>query len=116
MVSARTLAPGYERYATAFNDHYGTGYWRTELAIVRIYMAWIESFWCDDGPLEPSAEADAISGGGGSPLVRWYDSGPAILGYLAGVEGCYNVPAVEAPPAIEYRPSKVARNNCGQPL
>ncbi len=100
MVYAEELAARYERYAAVFNDHYGTRHWRGEVAAVRPFMEWIESFWRDDAPPEPITDPDAISLDRGDAIVRWYDAGTSLLGYTADPEGCYQVRAADASPAI----------------
>lgn len=109
MVSARQAAERYDRYAAVFRDHYGTGRWRTELANVRIFMAWIESSWWDDGPIEPASQPDAISSDGEHDLVRWYDGELAVLGYpvVTGVRGCYQVLATDSAPPLGQRSSRM---------
>jgi hypothetical protein len=89
MVYAEQLAGRYEHYAVGLDHHYGTRHWRGELAAVRTFMVWIESFWNDDGPSEPPARPDAVSLAGRRGTVRWYDAGSAVLGYPSDLDGCY---------------------------
>ena len=100
MVSAQQLAVRYEEYAAVLDDHYGTRDWRHELAAVRIFMAWIESFWHDDAPPEPAVHPDAVSVGDRSAIIQWYDDGSAVLGYPTDLPGCYRVPTIDAVPAF----------------
>ena len=105
MVCAQQLAVRYERYATVLDRHYPTCHGRGELAAVRTFMAWIESFWGDDAPPEPTTCPDAISIGPQEAVVRWYDAGSAVLGYATDLVGCYRVPVADAPPAVSARPA-----------
>lgn len=99
MTSAQQLALRYDQYATMLRGRSGAPMTRAGLAAVRGFMAWIEAWWWDDCPPEPATPPDAISGGGWEP-VRWYEAGEVILGYSAGQEGCYRVPAAAAAPAL----------------
>ena len=108
MTSAHQVAARYDRYAAVVRDGYGTAHWRRELAAVRAFMTWIESFWWDDAPPEPATGPDAVSADAGLGPVRWYDSGGTVLGYAPGLDGCYQVPAADAPPALGRRPAVTA--------
>lgn len=99
MVSAQQVAARYEQSAAVLDHHYAAWHRWGEVAAMRAFMAWIDSFWWDDAPPEPAALPDAVSGGQQS-TVRWYDSGTAVLGYPANLQGCYQVPAADAPPAL----------------
>ena len=105
MISPQRLAVRYEQYAAVLNHHNGTRQWRCELAAVRVFRAWIESFWHDDAPPEPADHPDAVSFGDRAAIVRWYDADSAILGYPTDLSGCYRVPAIDAVPASEAHPS-----------
>ncbi len=105
MISPQQLAVRYEQYAVILDRHYGTRQWRCELGAVRVFMAWIESFWHDDAPPEPKVHPDAVSIGDRAAIVRWYDTGSSILGYPTDLSGCYRVPAIDAVPALRAHPS-----------
>lgn len=91
-VAARALAGAYARHAAAC--------WRGDPG-ARAFSAWLEAFRDPDLPPPPARPPDALSphAAAGHGL-RWYATGPAVLGYLPGGGG-YRVPLAEAarPPA-----------------
>ena len=105
MVTAQHLAGRYDVYVAALHAALRRG--RPGAPPLQHFMVWIEGCWRDEGPPEPAAPPAAVSAGGWG-TVRWHEAGGAIRGYVPGLEGCYEVAAEPAPPALA-RPAPVRR-------
>jgi hypothetical protein len=92
------LAATYERCVTNLNND-GV----TEPLNLR-FAGWLAGCWRYDGPPEPVWPPQAISSThNGFQAMRWYTRGDTVYGYVAGVRGCYTVPAtgsIGLPPGL----------------
>ena len=100
MTSAAELAARYDRYLAVLRARHAAGRPGRGLGGVLAFMAWIEGWWEDEAPPEPSGPPAAVSGVGGVGAVRWHETGAVILGYAPDLGGCYRVPADAAPPSL----------------
>ena len=92
MPAALRLARSYDQAVAAS--------WRGDEAARRAFAAWLAPFWRPDGPPEPGDAPAAVSVlGAGGRGIRWYDAGPAVVGYVPGRGGCYRVPVAATPGA-----------------
>jgi len=96
MVDVRQLAHRYDEYLDSFHRVLAP---RGECAAVRPFMAWVEGYWRDDAPPEPTAPPAAVSAGAWG-IVRWHQAEDALRGYVPGSAGCYELPRDATPPAV----------------
>ncbi len=91
MLSPRILAGLYDLHLAAV--------WRGHESS-DMFGDWLEARWCAGAPNEPDAPPEAVSVlGGAGAGIRWYATGDAIVGFVAGrPRGCYVVARNEHPP------------------
>jgi hypothetical protein len=88
---ACALALSYLRWASAC--------WRGD-TLAPVFATQLGACWRPALPPKPAGRADAISPhGGGGRGIHWYHTDEAVLGYIPGVAGGYQVP-VEAIPQL----------------
>jgi hypothetical protein len=94
MTSPHELARAYDRYAAAI--------WRGDETEVRVFAAWLERYWADEGPAELANQPYAVSVlGGAGAGIRWYARGKKIVGYVGRrPRGCYQIPVDATPPPL----------------
>lgn len=93
MTGAHDLALRYDQYVSAL--------WRGDTAAAHAFGAWMEAHWRGDGPPEPDSCPDALSVcGGAGKGIRWYTTTTAVLGYVSGRRGCYQVAITAVPPIL----------------
>lgn len=100
MVEASQLAHRYDEYLVVL--HAALARRRQGLGRVRTFMEWVEGYWREDVPQEPTAPPVAVSAGGWG-VVRWHEGDGLIRGYVPGLSGGYEVPIDAAPPAVGGR-------------
>jgi hypothetical protein len=65
------------------------------------FAAWLDPFWQDIAPPEPSLPPAAVSRlGGGYRGIRWHETPAALLGYVPGSHGCYRIPLAAVAPSL----------------
>jgi hypothetical protein len=94
---AQALALAYLRYASAC--------WRGEM-LAPVFATRLGAYWSPALPPAPAGGADAISPhGGGGRGIHWYQTGQAVIGYVPGAEGGYQVPVSAIPQLVRCAPS-----------
>jgi hypothetical protein len=73
--------------------------WRNPEACA--FADWLAGFWAPACPVAPAGPPAATSvSEGRADGIRWFVTGGAILGYVAGhARGCYRVPSAAQPPS-----------------
>jgi hypothetical protein len=89
---ACALALSYLRWASAC--------WRGD-TLAPVFATQLEACWRPALPPEPASQADAISPhGGGGRGIHWYHTDEAVLGYVPGAAGGYQVPITAIPQLV----------------
>jgi hypothetical protein len=89
---ACALALSYLRWASAC--------WRGE-TLAPVFATRLETYWRSSLPPVPADRPDAVSPhGGGGRGIRWYHTDDAVLGYVPGAGGGYQVPVAAIPQLV----------------
>src|SRR5215203_5159749 len=89
---ACALALSYARWASAC--------WRGD-TLAPVFATQLGACWRPALPPEPACQADAISPhGGGGRGIHWYHTDEAVLGYVPGAAGGYQVPITAIPQLV----------------
>jgi hypothetical protein len=86
---ACALALSYLRWASAC--------WRGD-SLAAVFATQLEACWSSALPPKPAGPPDAISPhGGGGRGIHWYHTDEAVIGYVPGSAGGYQVPGAAIP-------------------
>ena len=95
--AARELAMGFLRYASA--------HWRGDPRPA-VFPLRLSAYWRSEMPPAPTAAPDAVSPHGAAGRgIRWYETGPEVVGYVPGLPGGYQVPVQAVPTLVRCAPA-----------